>query len=45
MSCGIDDEIECAFRAEVEDDSHYKSIVDYLRTGKYTCQGPMNEDG
>ena len=34
MSCGINDEIECAFRAEVEEDPHYRSIVDYLRTGE-----------
>ena len=34
MSCGVNDEIECAFRAEVEEDPHYRSIVDYLRTGE-----------
>ena len=34
MSCGINDEIECAFRAEVEEDPHYRSIVEYLRTGE-----------
>ena len=33
MSCEINDEIECAFRTEVEEDPHYRSIVDYLRTG------------
>ena len=27
-------EIECAFRAEVEGDPHYGSIVEYLRTGE-----------
>ena len=30
MSYGVNDEIKCAFRAEVEEDPHYKSIVDYL---------------
>ena len=30
MSCGINDKIECAFRAEVEDDPHYRSIINYL---------------
>ena len=34
MSCGVNDEIECAFRAEVEEDPHYGSIVEYLRTGE-----------
>ena len=39
MSYGIDDEIECAFRAEVEDDPHYRSIVNYLRTGEVHLPG------
>ena len=39
MSCGIDDEIECAFWAEVEDDPHYRSITDYLRTGEVHLPG------
>ena len=34
MSCGVNDEVECAFRAEVEEDPHYKNIVEYLRTGE-----------
>ena len=34
MSCGVNDEIECAFWAGVEEDPHYRSIVDYLRTGE-----------
>ena len=39
MSCGIDDEIECAFRAEVEDDPHYRSIINYLRDWGSTPAG------
>ena len=39
MGCGIDDEIECAFRAEVENDPHYRSIVDYLQTGEVHLPG------
>ena len=39
MSCGVNDEIECAFRAEVEEDPHYRSIVDYLRTGEVHLPG------
>ena len=31
-SCGINDEIECAFRAEVEEDPHYRNIIRYLQT-------------
>ena len=34
MSCGINDEIECAFRAEVEEDPHYRNIIRYLQTGE-----------
>ena len=45
MSCGVDDGIECAFRAEVEDDPHYKSIIDYLRTGEVHLPGAISEDG
>ena len=33
MSCGNDDEIECAFRAEVEEDPHYRNIIEYLQSG------------
>ena len=34
MSCGIDDEIECAFRAEMEKDPYYRNIIRYLQTGE-----------
>ena len=34
MSCGVNDEIECAFRAEVEEDPHYKNLVAYLQIGE-----------
>ena len=34
MICGVNDEIECAFRAEVEGDPHYRDIVEYLQTGE-----------
>ena len=39
MNCGVNDEIECAFRGEVEEDPHYRSIVDYLRTGEVHLPG------
>ena len=42
MSCGVNDEVECAFRAEVEEDPHYKSIVEYLQTGEVHLPG-VNE--
>ena len=45
MSCGIDDEIECAFRAEVEDDPITGAPSIIYERGKYTCRGPMNEGG
>ena len=32
------------FRVEVEEDPHYKSIVEYLRTGEVHLPGPMSED-
>ena len=34
MSCGVNDEIECAFRVEVEEDPHYKNLVAYLQIGE-----------
>ena len=40
MSCGVNDEIKCAFRAKVEEVPHYRSIVDYLRTGEVHLPGP-----
>ena len=39
MSCRVNDEVECAFRAEVEEDPHYKSIVEYLQTGEVHLPG------
>ena len=39
MSCGVNDEVECAFGAEVEEDPHYRSIVEYLRTGEVHVPG------
>ena len=39
MRCGVNDEIECAFRVEMEEDPHYKSIIDYLRTGEVHLRG------
>ena len=33
------DKIKCAFRAEMEDDPHYKSIINYLRTGEVHLLG------
>ena len=39
MSYGIDDEIECAFRADVEYDPHYRSIIDYPRTREVHLPG------
>ena len=34
ISCGINDQIECAFRAEVEEDPYYRNIIRYLQTGE-----------
>ena len=34
MSCGINDEIECAFRAEVKEMPHHRNVVEYLQTGE-----------
>ena len=39
MSCRVNDEIECAFRAEVEENPHYRSIVEYLRTREVHLPG------
>ena len=34
MICGINDEIECAFRSEVEEDPHYRNVIRYLQTAE-----------
>ena len=39
MSYGVNDEVECAFRAEGEEDPHYRNIVEYLRTGEVHLPG------
>ena len=39
MNYKVNDEIECAFRVEVEEDPHYRGIVDYLRTGEVHLPG------
>ena len=44
MSCGVNDEIECAFRAEVEEDPFTGALLIICGPGKYTCQGPMSDD-
>ena len=45
MSCGIDNDIECAFRAEVENAPTTGASSIICERGKYTCRGPMNEGG
>ena len=39
MSYRVDDKIKCAFRAEVGEGPHCRSIIDYLRTGEVHLPG------
>ena len=34
LYCGSNDEIECTFRAKVEEDPHYRNIIRYLQIGE-----------
>lgn len=42
-SCGSNDEIDCAFRAEMEEDPYYRSIIEYLKTREVHLPKAMSE--